>query len=49
MKFGIMGSLGGWQVLSDFGDFGPHFQGAQIFDCRYLGHFLTNRHKILHG
>jgi len=30
-------------------NFGPFFRGAQIFYHRYLGHFLLNRHKILHG
>ena len=36
----------GWKILMNFG---PLFRGAQIFDCRYLGHFLSDRHKILHG
>ena len=26
-----------------------HFSGAQIFDRRYLRHFLLVCHKILHG
>ena len=28
---------------------GPLFRGAQIFDCSYFGHFLSDRHKIVHG
>jgi len=35
--------------LSDFGEFCPLFRGAQILDRVYLGHFLADRHKILHG
>jgi len=30
-------------------NFGPLFLGAQIFDCGYLQHFSTDRHKNLHG
>jgi len=44
MIFGMMGALGG-----DLGEFWPTFSGAEIFDRGYLGHFLSDRHKILHG
>jgi len=48
MKFGMMGALG-VAGLSDFGEFWHTFLGAQMFNHRYLRHFLSDRHKILHG
>jgi len=48
MKFGMIGDFRRWQVLNDFGEFWPTFPGAQIFDRGYLGHFLSDCHKILH-
>ena len=36
-------------ILKSFGEFWSTFSKAQIFDRGYLGHFLSECHKILHG
>ena len=49
MKFGMTGWALGVAALKRFGEFWPTFFDAQIFDRGYLGHFLSDRHEILHG
>jgi len=49
MKFGTMMGIGAQEVLRDFGEVWSTFPGAQIFDSRYLAHFLTEGDEIWSG
>jgi len=37
------------EEMKNFCEVWSTFWGAQIFDPRYLGHFLSDHHKILHS
>jgi len=43
MKFGAMTGIGASHVIKDFGELWCTFPGAQVFDSRYLAHFLSER------
>jgi len=45
----MLEGVGAWQVLRDFGELWSTFPGAQIFDSRYLEHFLSEGDDIWHG